>query len=198
MDGKNDDQDKKGTHHNLADLFQTVLQSAAAYKEAYHYGENHPEAHLEGTGQHISKNGAYLLGSHSRLKGAGQKFKAVGDHPPGYGGVVHHQKITAEDGKITVDMPFAAGLFQDFISLHRTFAACPSYGKLHGEHGKSHDDQKQQVEQDKNSASVLTCHIRKAPDIANANSAASTDQQKTKPGFKRFTTHNRMILSFHN
>ena len=79
-----------------------------------------------------------------------------------------------------MQVPFAAGLFQLFIGPDRRLAAGTAYGQLHGKDGNAHDDQKQQVEQNKDAAAVLAGNIGELPYVADADGAACAYQQKTK------------------
>ena len=55
-------------------------------------------------------------------------------------------------------------------------------GKLHRQHGDSHDNKADKVKQDEIAAAVLTRYVRKAPDVSDADSAACADKQKSESG----------------
>ena len=116
MYGKHNDQNKQRAHHDLADPFQTILQTSAAYQKAQDNDYSHPDAHFTRVLQHIEKFGAAAFGIHPLMEGACGKFEKVGNHPSSYGGVVHHQHITAKDGNISVDMPETALFFKGLVA----------------------------------------------------------------------------------
>ena len=88
-------------------------------------------------------------------------------------------------------VPFAAGGFQLAVGGSGAGPAGAAHRQLHGQDGNAHTDQAEQIEQDKNAAAVGTGDGGKAPDIADADGAPGTDQQKAKPGFEVFSFHTK-------
>ena len=97
-------------------------------------------------------------------------------------GVKHHKDVVTHYTCETMDMPFCALLFQSLIALYHAFPACPSHGKLHRHYRYSHNDKKQQVEQNKDGSSVCACHIRKLPDITDPDGTSGAYKDKAYPG----------------
>ena len=81
-------------------------------------------------------------------------------------------------------MPLALRLLQGLIAQDRTFPAGSSHSQLHGKHRQTHNHQKDQIQQHKQAAAILPHHKGEPPDIADADGAASADQQKAQPGLK--------------
>ena len=86
-------------------------------------------------------------------------------------------------------MPLLTGLFQCLIAQDGTAPAGAAHGQLHGQHGDAHDEQADQVEQNKIAAAVLTGNVWEAPDVADPDGAACTDQQEAQAGAEVFSFH---------
>ena len=86
-----------------------------------------------------------------------------------------------------MQMPFAALLLQSLVGLGGRSLTCTADSQLHGQHGNAHDKQKEQIEEYKHAATILTGNGRKAPHIANADSASGTDQEEAQAGSKVLT-----------
>ena len=118
------------------------------------------------------------------VEGAGGELYKVVQHPAGDGGVVHHQHVAAEDGEPAVDMPLAVGLLQGLIAQDCALAAGATNRQLHGQHGKAHNHQENEIQQHKQAAAVLSGHIGEPPDVANADGASGRNHQESQPGLK--------------
>ena len=189
VDGQHHDQYQQCTHHVLADFLKAILKPLAANKEACNDGDYHKDCHFRRIRQHGAK---YTLGRgrvHAAVEGAGGKLYKVVQHPAGNGGIVHHQQIAAENCEPTVDMPFGLGLFQRPIGKHCALAAGTANGQLHGQDRKTHEYQKNQIQQHKQTAAILPDHIGETPDITDANGASGRYQQEPQPGLERFSFH---------
>ena len=88
-----------------------------------------------------------------------------------------------------MDVPLLAGLFQGLIAQDGAAPTGAAHRQLHGQDGDAHDEQADQVEQDKVAAAVLTSNVREAPDVADPDGAACTDQQEAKAGAEIFSFH---------
>ena len=131
VDGKNYHNRQKCNHHYFCNFFQSVLKTHGADKDSNHYYQNHPECHHQRLTQHLRKYTCYLFCVHSLKFSGGSKIKIV-KHPACNGSVKHHQKITADQCDVSMDMPLLSGFFQYLIRSYRTFLASTSHCKLHG------------------------------------------------------------------
>ena len=181
-------------HHHLGDALQTVLQAQTHYAEAQQHRHRHPRGHLGSVRQQRAEHAADFLGTQT-VKGAHRKLEKIAEHPAGHRGVVHHQQVAARHAEQAVDVPLAALRFQRPVSDDSAALACPADGQLHDEHRRAHDDQKQQVEQHKHAAAVLSRHEGEAPDVADADGAARAHQQEAQPGPKALSFHSLSISS---
>ena len=186
MDSQQDDQRQQAQHHDLGDALQALLQAEGADGKTADDRDGHEKAHLGGIGQHGPEDRA---GVGSGLKAAAEELDKIAEHPAGDRGVIHHEQIAARDGEPAVDVPFLARLLQRLVAQHSALAGGAANGQLHGEDGHAHDDEKEQIEQNKDAAAVLAGDKRKFPDIADADGAAGADQNKAEAGFE--------ILAFH-
>ena len=187
------DQCQQRQHHELGDALKAVLQAEAANKEARNDDKLRPEAHLAGVCQHFAENIADGLGVHAAAERAGQEFPEINDHPAGDGGVVHHQQEAADQAEPAVDVPLLSGLFQLAVGQHGAFASCAADGQLHRQNRHAHDQQADQIQEDKESAAVFAGDIGKAPDIADADGAARADEQKPEAGTEGFALHDKNL-----
>ena len=81
-----------------------------------------------------------------------------------------------------MDVPFLAGLFEGLIRQHGALFARAAHGQLHRENRDAHDEQADEVDKHKKAAAIFARHIRKPPDVANADGAPGADEQKAQPG----------------
>ena len=87
-----------------------------------------------------------------------------------------------------MQMPLAPLRLQLLITPENALTACTPDCKLHGQRRSTHHNQKQQIKQNKNSATVSSGYIRKLPHIANSDRSSRRYQDKPQPRLK--------ILSF--
>ena len=88
-----------------------------------------------------------------------------------------------------MNVPFGAGLFQRFIGENGTLVACAADSQLHCQYRNAHNEQAQNVEENKIAAAVFARYVGKAPDIADADGAAGADEQEAKTGTEGFAFH---------
>ena len=88
-----------------------------------------------------------------------------------------------------MDVPLGLGLFERLVGEDRALAARAADGQLHRQHGNAHDEQAQNVKENKIAAAVFARHIGEAPDIADADGAARADEQEAQTGAERFAFH---------
>ena len=86
-------------------------------------------------------------------------------------------------------MPFLSRFFQGVVQPYRTLAGGASQGEFNGHHRDSQNNQKKQIEEHKGPAAVLAGHIRKFPDIADADGTAGAEQKKAEAASKTFPFH---------
>ena len=180
VNGQHHNQHQQRRHHYLADPLQALAQPDAAHQHPCRHRNGHPQAHLYRVGQHIGKDLGIGLAAHAVGKGARGELEEVVQHPAGYGGVVHHQQVAAENGEPAVYVPLAAGLFQGLVAQHRTLAAGAAHAQLHGQHRQAQHHQHDQVDQHEKSAAVLPRHEGEAPHIADADGAPGAHQQEAQ------------------
>ena len=77
-----------------------------------------------------------------------------------------------------MQVPLGAFRLQRFVGFYRAVVPGAAHGQLHGHNRDAHDDQADEIKQHKVSAAVLAGDIGEAPDIADADGAAGTDQQE--------------------
>ena len=88
-----------------------------------------------------------------------------------------------------MDVPLGLRLFERLVGEDRALAARTADGKLHRQHGNAHNEQTQDIKENKIAAAVFARDIGKAPDIADADGAARADEQKAQAGTERFAFH---------
>ena len=86
-----------------------------------------------------------------------------------------------------MDVPLGLGLFERLVGEDCALAARAADGQLHRQHGNAHDEQAQNVKENKIAAAVFARHIGEAPDIADADGAAGTDQDEPQTGLEGIT-----------
>lgn len=111
---------------------------------------------------------------------------AIIEHPARDGRIIHHQHITAYYTDSLEAMPAAVGRFEDIKAFCRTAAASSADSKFTYHDGNPHNQEEQQINQNKRSPAKLAAKIRKLPDVANTNCTAGTDQDKSQTGTERF------------
>ena len=79
-----------------------------------------------------------------------------------------------------MQVPLGAGFFQHVEGADRVLAAGPPDGELHGERRDAQDEQKEQVEQDKQAAAVLPGDEREPPDVSDPDGAPGTDEEEAE------------------
>ena len=189
MNGKNQNEDHKGQHHELGNLLKTILNSDTADKYACYNHDAHEQCHFLCIAEHVSEHIADTFRSHS-VKCARKEFYEVIEHPTGYGRVVHHEQIASDDAEPAVNVPLASLRFQCLIALDGTLTTCASDSQLHREDRNAHNDQEDQIKEDEHSSTVLTRNERELPHITDTDRTSGGHQQESETRFK--------ILSFHN
>ena len=188
VDREDNDQGQQTQHHDFGDALQTFLKTGAADQETNQNGNDHPESHLTGVGQHVAEYRIHGL-SLETGEGAGGKLYTVAKHPAGNRGIIHHQNVVAQHTEDAVEVPFASGGLQCLIALQRALAASTANSQLHGQHGHTHDEQEQQIKQDKHAAAICAGDVWELPHITDTNGAACTYQQESQSGLEIFSLH---------
>ena len=142
---KHQNQYQQYHHHDFTDFFNTILKSLTANYESQHYRYSHPSCHLQRRRQQITKYPAYRICTHACREHTCCKFKEITEHPSRYGGVIHHQHITAQHTEPSVNMPLTARFFQCLIGQYGTLTAASSNSQFHSQYRHSHDKQEDQV-----------------------------------------------------
>ena len=181
MNDKHNDQKEQCRHHIFTDLLNTLLQSHAAHQKSKHNGDRHPDPHFLRRSKQVTEHIANRRGIHTHMKGPCDKAEKITQHPSGNRRVIHHEHIAAKDTEPAVNMPFAPRFLQCFIPQHRALAAGSSDGQLHRQYRNSHTQQEYQIQDDKNAATVLSCHKWKTPDVSNTDGTACCHKQEAKP-----------------
>ena len=68
--------------------------------------------------------------------------------------------------------------FKDVEGLRGALLAGATYGKLHNHNGKSEDDEEHQIQEHECSSAVFAGDVGEAPYIADADGAASGDEDE--------------------
>ena len=84
-------------------------------------------------------------------------------------------------------MPYLAFLFQLLIHLHRAGLGSTADSKLHGQGGKTKQEQAENVHKHKTASAVLPCHPRELPYIAAADGTTCAEKNKSQPASEFFT-----------
>ena len=87
-----------------------------------------------------------------------------------------------------MDVPFLAWFLQSVVSFDRAFLAGTSNRKLHSHNRQSQDSQEDQIKQYECTATALSGHVRKLPDISDSDGTAcgNQDESQTGPEFLSF------------
>ena len=174
VDGQNHHQTQQRHHHILRDPLQTALQVEAEDGKSDDDHDDHKEHIHTGIGDH---------GHKSQIRGlTDEEPVEIIQDPTGDHGVKGHQTNVAEQCQITVDMPFLSGLLKLLIHTDGTCLGSTAQGELHHHDRESQQKQADDINQDKPAAAVLAGHPRKFPDIAAADGAARTQEDKSQPG----------------
>ena len=195
MDCQHQDQHQQRAHHHLGDALQAILQAQAHHAEAQQHRHRHPGGHFRGIPQQAAKHASDCIGIQA-VKCSHCKFKKITQHPSGNSGIIHHEQVAARQAEDAVNVPLGAFRFQRLIGLHRTAASGTAHCQLHHQHRRAHDDQEQQIEQHKDAAAALSCHIGKPPDVADADGTARADQQEPQTGPETISFHWNSFLLF--
>ena len=185
MSSQDDHQEQQSTHHPFGDPFHAVLDAQIAYGKAQEAGQDHPEQEGQGILEHGTESSGDELGGGVH-KSALDVEPAIVEHPACDRGVVHHQHVAADDADGFEPVPAGAQRLQDFKALGGTAAAAPADGKFADHYRDPHDQQEDQVDQDKGGAAELTAEIGEFPHIPDTDGAAGADQDETQPGTERF------------
>jgi hypothetical protein len=86
-------------------------------------------------------------------------------------------------------MPAASLWLKLMVKLNDALLAGSAERELHRHNRDSHDDEKQEIDQNEDAAAVLTDHIRKLPNVPDADRAAGAEQNKAKTAAESFSFH---------
>lgn len=115
-----------------------------------------------------------------------QMKPAIIEHPACNCRIIHHQHITAYYTDSLEAMPAAADRFENIKTFGRAAAAASADSKFTDHDRNPHNQEEQQINQNKSGPAELAAEIRKLPNIPDANSTAGTNQDKPQTGTKRF------------
>ena len=131
------DQSKEPYHHHLRYLFHAALYAEAADSKPEEHGNRHKDAHFQRAAEKGTKHSAHgFFGSAAER--AVDKLPEIRQHPSGNSGVIHHEKITAEDAEPAMNMPETSLRFQFLIAEHRALSAAAAYRQFHRHDGNPH------------------------------------------------------------
>ena len=130
---QNHNEPQKAQHHTFRHLFQTFGHAAGAHQKSHQYIDAHENHHFHRIRHHAVKGFRHLL-RRKAVEGAVQKTDKIIYHPPGNGGVVHHEDKAPQKAHPAMDMPPAALRLQGLKAPQGTLVTGPSYSQLHGHH----------------------------------------------------------------
>ena len=189
VNGENENEREQRNHHDLGYALKALLQTQRTDDKADDDDGDRQNAHFNRIGQQLAEHGGRVLRRHAVVELAGQEPAKIAHHPAGNRRVVHHQEVAADQAEPAVDVPLRLGLFERLVGEDRALAARAADGQLHRQHGNAHDEQAQNVKENKIAAAVFARHIGEAPDIADADGAARADEQEAQAGAERFAFH---------
>ena len=188
VDGEHNDKHEQADHHDLCDFFKTLLHAAGADEQTGRYGDRHKNTHFHGIAEHVGKHTVRRFHCDGRER-AGDELEEVGEHPAGDGGIIHHQQQTADDARPAVPVPFAPGGFKSFVAENGALPARAADGQLHRHHGNTHNDEEQQIKEDKIPAAVLSGEIGELPDVSDADGASGAHKNEPDARIEVFSLH---------
>ena len=189
MESQHPHQENQGHHHPFGDPFQPLLDAKGDDRKANYHHDAHIQGHFAGGGQHFPKL-CFNPGGVKPCERTGGGVHKILEHPPGYGGVEHHQHHVSQQAYIAVPAPFGAG-FQLAVHFQGAFLGGPSHGKLHGQYRNAQNQKKQKINQHKGAAAVLPGHPGKFPDVADADGTARAEKKEAQTAAKMLTLHNK-------
>ena len=188
MDGKNDHKDKQRDHQVLGNALQAALEIEAQHQEAEDDSDQHIDNVDARIGDHTHEAEISVL--------ADQELNKIIDHPAGDDGIERHQGDVAKQGKVAVDVPLLAFLFQLVIHPDRACLGGTAHREFHDHRGQAEQKQAQNIHQHKAAAAELTGHPREFPYVAAADRTSGTQQNEAKAAAESFTFVVHTSLSF--
>ena len=188
MNSQNQHQPQQCHHHILRYPLQAALQVEAENGKPDDDHNDHKEHIHTRIRNHGHKSQIRSL--------TGQEAVEIIQNPTSDHGVKGHQANVAEQGQITVDMPFLTGSLKFLIHTGGTCLRGTTHGELYHHDRQSQQKQADDINQDKPAAAVLAGHPREFPDIAAADGTARTQENESQPGGQMLTMiHKRFPLS---
>ena len=86
-------------------------------------------------------------------------------------------------------MPFAPGGFKSFVAENGALPARAADGQLHRHYGNTHNDEEQQIKEDKIAAAVLSGEIGELPDVSDADGASGAHKNEPDARIEVFSLH---------
>ena len=167
--GEHDDERQEAHHHDLRDLFKPLLHAAGAHEQAARHGDRHENTHFYGVAEHVGKHAVRRFHCDGRER-AGDELEEVGEHP-------------------AVPVPFAPGGLKGFVAENGALPARAADGQLHRHHGDAHDNEEQQVKQNKIPAAVLSGEVREFPHVADADGAPGAHKNEADARIEILSLH---------
>ena len=133
---KDQHQCKQKQHHNLCDLFHSILKPHSTNCKTSNNNNDHKESHCSGFCKHIGKH-TCNSGSILSLKFTSHHLDEILDHPACNCCVEHHQQIVSGHSSIFIEVPFGSFGLQPVKGKRRTYFTGSSDRKFHYHDRKS-------------------------------------------------------------
>ena len=173
-DGDADDEYQQDGHHHLGHALDTGIDALIDHEGGGGQENHKPDDGLHGGGNEAAKESVSLCRGG---RAAGKIGCQILEDPAADGAVVgqnHH-------GNNAGDQADPAPLrMNDFIGSDGALCGLSADGDLGGQQSKAKGQSQDNVGQQENTAAVLGCQIRKAPDIAQTDGRACRSQNKTQ------------------
>ena len=175
-DGDDEEENKEGGHHELADLLDTVLHAHQQYRSGENHGDKVPGNGAEVHG-HGVKIGLGLVGEHC----TGERTHRVFQHPAYHHRVADGDTQYAQQGQNADDgAALFSPLFQHVIKgARRARSGETAQAKLARQAYIAEQGHKDKVGHQESAAAILSNSIGEQPDISHAYRGAHGGQNKT-------------------
>ncbi len=186
VDGEDDNQNEEAKHEPFRDAFNALLKANSANDCRGNGDEGHGNAHSEWSIEHAHKGGANAFRAEASKSAAAHADK-VDEHPACDGRVEHHEEEVADEANDAVDAPGFFGGRQSFVEAGDGTLRAATCGEFHEERRETNEGERDEVERDKCAATVLTCDVGEAPNVAEANRTASREKDEADAACEFFT-----------
>ena len=194
VDRQNDHQYQQNGHHELRRPLDPFLDPEHAHRESDHADQDGPEGHHRHVAHHFREGRRHFLGA-GAVEITFDTLKTVIQKPSAYGGIEHHQKIASHDTDPFCPVPLRPLRRQLLKGSRHAEPAGTADGKLAYQDGDPHDQQKDQVDQNKCRPSIFPAKIREFPYISDPDGTPCGYQDEPDPGTECLSLHSSRLPS---